>query len=293
MALLFVVDQLNLVYRNYFALLSKGLATSKGVPSGTVFGFVNSILLLHDQFISTQGAQALIAGDGDGNWRREIYPHYKEVHHELPDEFYVELSAIDEFIQLFGLHSIRVTMFEADDVMATLVRMMTELNTGVALVTNDKDLAQCVSDAKHVALLRATGAGYEWMQEKEVLAKFGVEAHQIPDYLALVGDPGDGIPGIKGIGEKTAASMLKEYGSLENLLDNTSLLSDRHRVKLEQLKEHARVYKQLATCRTDVPLDQCVTPPTVAIDHNGLEDFARKWELQSLTTWVTKQRGGE
>jgi len=285
MPVCFTVDHRNLLFRSWYALKDKGLSTIDGRPSGGVFGYVNSILGLVS---SMQIMYMLVADDSETNWRKELFPHYKEHSHELPDEFFVEAKAVEEFLQLLGVERVQVDGYEADDIMASIACELSGRGWGVALVTNDKDLAQCVCDAKNVAILRAAQTGYEWMQELDVYKKFGVHATQIPDYLALVGDPSDGIPGIRGIGEKTASALLLAHESLEGILDHVADLPDRFRVKLQQLEKHVRVYKELATCKTNAW--EYVQPMIRSTpDFNGLDRFAREWELVRLQEWVKER----
>jgi len=243
---LVVIDVANALYRAFFAL--PPLRNASGTPTGAVFGFANMLRKLIRE--EKPDAIAVAMDPRGGGFRRELFAGYKATRDAQPEDLSVQLPLARELIDAWKLPVLEVQGFEADDVIATLA---TQAPPGweVVIVSSDKDLMQLVGG--RVVLLDS-------MKDKrigpaEVAERFGVPPEQLLDVRALVGDTSDNIPGVKGIGEKGAAALISEYGTLENLLANAGeLKAKKAREALLAQADAARLSKQLATLRTDVPL---------------------------------------
>ncbi|MBM4382957.1 MAG: DNA polymerase I [Deltaproteobacteria bacterium] len=243
---LVVIDAANALYRAFFAL--PPLRSPSGVATGAVFGFANMLRKLVRE--EKPDAIAVAMDPRGGSFRRELYPEYKATRDAQPEDLSAQLPLARELIDAWKLPVLEVKGFEADDVIATLA---TTAPAGweVVIVSSDKDLMQLVGG--RVVL-------YDGMKDKrigpaEVTERFGVGPEKLLDVRALVGDSSDNIPGVKGIGEKGAAALITEYGTLENLLAHASdVKAKKAREALLAQADAARLSKQLATLRTDVPL---------------------------------------
>jgi len=243
---LVVIDAANALYRAFFAL--PPLRSPSGAPTGAVFGFANMLRKLIRE--EKPDAIAVAMDPRGGSFRRQLFPGYKATRDAQPEDLTAQLPLARELIDAWRLPVLEVAGFEADDVIATLAATAPP-NWEVVIVSSDKDLMQLVGG--RVVLLDS-------MKDKrigpaEVVERFGVPPEQLLDVRALVGDPSDNIPGVKGIGEKGAAALITEYGTLENLLSRAGeVKAKKAREALLAQPDAARVSKQLATLRSDVPL---------------------------------------
>ena len=243
---LVVIDAANALYRAFFAL--PPLRSPGGAPTGAVFGFASMLRKLVRE--ERPDAIAVAMDPRGGSFRRQLFPAYKATRDAQPEDLTAQWPLARELIEAFRLPVLEVPGFEADDVIATLARI-TPPEWEVLIVSSDKDLMQLVGG--RVALLDS-------MKDKrigpaEVVERFGVGPDKLLDVRALVGDPSDNIPGVKGIGEKGAAALITEYGTLENLLARAGeVKAKKAREALLQQADNARLSKQLATLRSDVPL---------------------------------------
>jgi len=248
-----LLDGSSYIYRAYYGV--RDVATSGGMPANAVLGFTRMLLtLLQEQ--RPDYLAVVFDPPRDGIFRREIYPEYKANRDAMPEELALQIPYIRRLLQALNIQALETPGFEADDVIATLARRYAADGVEVTVVTGDKDLLQIVDD--RVSLL-------DTMKERrsgprEVLDRFGVPPELVADVLGLAGDSSDNIPGVPGIGEKTASELVRRFGSLEEVLQWRSMVSGRQRRwNLQTYADQARLSKTLATVRYDVPLDVSLT----------------------------------
>jgi len=256
---LFLVDGHALIYRAFFALISRPLRTSRGENTSAAWGVVNFLLRLQTRYRPDYLIWILDAGD---SFRTQRYAEYKSTRAKLGEElradFDLALEQVSALLAAFRVPMLSAAGYEADDVIATIARSEASAGRQVVIVSGDKDFHQLVGP--HIALLnpgRGGPAGVEehWVDERNASERLGVAPHQVPDYLALVGDTSDNVPGVKGIGEKGAVQLLQQYGDLENLLAHAAELpGKRPREALQQYAAEARLSLELVTLKTDVPV---------------------------------------
>jgi DNA polymerase-1 len=249
---LFLIDAYAVIYRSYYALIKAPRINSKGKNTSAIFGFINT---LEDILKRENPTHIAIAFDPAGpTFRHEIYEKYKAQREETPEVIRESIPIIKEIINAYNIPILEVPRYEADDVIGTIAKQAKNQNFDVYMMTPDKDYGQLVSD--HIYIYRPKyGGGYETMGIKEVLEKFSITSiEQVTDLLGLMGDSSDNIPGCPGIGEKTAAKLLKKYESIENLLTKTEELKGAIKSKIEENAEQIRFSKYLATIITDVPI---------------------------------------
>jgi DNA polymerase-1 len=256
---LFLVDGHALIYRAFFALISRPLRTSRGENTSAAWGVVNFLLRLQTKYQPDYLIWVLDAGD---SFRTQRYPEYKSTRAKLGEElqadFDLALEQVTALLAAFRVPVLAVQGYEADDVIATLARRESGAGRQVVIVSGDKDFHQLVGP--RIALLnpgRGGPAGVEehWVDEHNAIERLGVPPRQVPDYLALVGDTSDNVPGVRGIGEKGAVQLLQQYGDLETLIAHAAELpGKRAREALQQYAAEARLSLELVTLKTDVPL---------------------------------------
>ena len=214
---LFLIDGNSLVYRAFFAL-PEAIATSAGEPTNAIFGFASMLVKL----ITEYGVEpTIVAWDAGISGRNEIYPDYKAGRQSRPDLLREQWPAFDPLVEAFGYRNARLEGFEADDVIATLAERARGRGIPVTIVTGDRDAFQLVDEAGLITVM-ATARGItetKLYDRAAVLERYGIAPEQIPDFYGLKGDTSDNIPGVPGIGEKTAAELLQRFGSLEAVLD--------------------------------------------------------------------------
>ncbi|HIF92275.1 MAG: DNA polymerase I [Myxococcales bacterium] len=244
---LVVIDGANAIYRAFFAI--PNLRAPDGTPTGAAYGFVTMLIKVLREENPTH---IVIASDPrGGSFRRDIYPEYKAGRDAQPEDLTVQFPIVSELCAAFGVQMLEVPKFEADDVIATLVETAPE-GAEVCIVSTDKDLMQLVRPG--VEMLDS-GKGRR-IDAAAVVERFGVPPSQLLDVRALVGDPSDNIPGVKGIGEKGAAKLILEFGSLDRLLEQADQVkAKRAREGLQAHADDARLSRELSTLRSDVPLD--------------------------------------
>lgn len=249
---LFLIDAYALIYRSYYAFLKNPRINSKGVNTSAVFGFVNSL----EEVIKREAPTHIAIGfDPSGpTFRHEAYEQYKAQREETPEVIRQSVPLIKEIIHAYRIPILEVPGFEADDVIGTIARQAAAKGFEVYMMTPDKDYGQLVDE--HIYMYRPKfGGDYEVLGVPEVLAKYNLAStEQVIDLLGLMGDSSDNIPGCPGVGEKTAQKLLAEFGSIENLLQNTDKLKGAQKKKVEENREQILFSRFLATIRTDVPI---------------------------------------
>jgi DNA polymerase-1 len=242
---IWLVDGHHLAYRSYFAF--EKLTTSRGEPTQAIFGFLRTLLKL----LKEDGDCVIVVFDPPTRtFRHDAFEEYKANRAVTPDDFYPQLEKIKELVDLMGLRRLEVPGYEADDVIGTLARKAELEGYPVRILTGDRDSFQLLSEAVQVMLPDG-----RLMNPQAVQEKYGVTVAQWVDYRSLVGDSSDNLPGAKGIGEKTAARLLQEWGSLEALYANLEALSPKVRASLEQSRDNIRLSRALSEIHTDLPIE--------------------------------------
>ena len=250
---LFLIDAYALIFRGYYAFIKNPRINSKGLDTSAILGFTNS---LFDVIKREKPDYLAVCFDKGGSKDRlKIYDQYKANRDETPEAIKISVPIIEKILKSLGITILVKEGFEADDIIGTISKKAKAENYETYMVTPDKDFAQLVNES--VFMYRPVfGGGYETWGVEEVLEKFEVsDTSQVIDFLAMKGDSVDNIPGLPGVGDKTAKKFIKEYGSIEGLLENTSKIKGKLREKIELNKESGLLSKKLATIITDVPID--------------------------------------
>ncbi len=281
---LFLIDGSSFVYRAFYAL--PFLSNSKGIPTHAVYGFarmLNKILKEHSpEYI------AVVFDAGKETFRTKKFKEYKAHRPKMPQELLVQLPYIKRLIKVMGLPLIELEGFEADDIIATIAEKAKKEGFKIIIVSPDKDLLQLVNKQTVVY----DPLKDRFFSELEVMKKFGILPHQIPDFLALVGDPSDNVPGIKGVGKKTALELINKFGSLEEIYKRLDSIKPSLKKKLVEAKEDAYLSKELVTVKKDVdiPLELenfKIAPP----DWEALKKLYIELEFSSLLKELPQEKG--
>ena len=250
---LFLLDAFALIFRGYYAFIKNPRINSKGMDTSAIMGFTNSLL---DVIKREKPDHLAVCFDRGGSVARtESFPEYKANRQETPEAIKIAVPIIEEILKAMKIPAVVLAGYEADDIIGTLAKQAEKEGYKTFMVTPDKDFAQLVSE--NIFMYRPRfGGGYETWGIAEVQEKFGVERpEQVIDFLGMMGDSVDNIPGLPGVGEKTAKKFLAQYGSMENLLANTADLKGKMKEKVEGAKELGILSKELATIMLDVPVE--------------------------------------
>ncbi len=291
----YLIDGSGYIFRAYYALppLSR---KSDGLPTGAVSGFCSMLFKLLEESRSDNSANkpthfAVIFDSARKNFRNDIYSEYKANRTEAPDDLVPQFKYIRESVKAFNLPSIELLNYEADDLIATYAKQITDAGGKVTVISSDKDLMQLVSDKIRL---------YDPMKnkvigEKEVLEKFGVKPHQVIDVQSLAGDSSDNIPGVPGIGVKTAAELINKYKNLDTLLEKASeIKQNKRRETLLENKDKALLSKQLVTLKKDVPIKDDPNSFIIReVKKDNLYNFLREMEFNRLLSQAISFYGEE
>ena len=285
---LFLIDGSGYIFRAYYALPPL-YRKSDGLPTGAVNGFCNMLYkLLEDTNRDLKPSHlAVIFDSARKTFRNDIYNEYKANRGEAPEDLIPQFDIIKKSVSAFGIQSIELAGYEADDIIATYTRVATERNWEVSIVSSDKDLMQIVSnDVKMIDTMKNKTIG-----PNEVIEKFGVMPDKVIDVQALAGDSSDNIPGAPGIGVKTAAILINEYGSLDNLLKNCDQIKqNKRRETLQNFQEQIILSKQLVTLKNDVEnIPEVDELEQKKIDIENLVPFLIDLELNKLADRLKKK----
>ena len=259
-----LIDGNNLLFRSYYATAYKGsiLRNSKGFPTNALFGFVNML----NKIISEENpSYMMIAFDKGKTFRHEKYKEYKDGRKETPDELKKQFPVAKEIAKAMGIPCFEIDEYEADDIIGTFAKEV-DLNDNfiATIISSDKDLLQLISDDVEVKLLKSND--YIRMNKNTFIETYGFTPEKITDLKGIMGDASDNIPGVKGIGEKGAISLIQKYGKIENIYNNIEEIKGKTKEKLLNDKENAFFSKELATIYKDVPIDKDLTK----IKYNGI-----------------------
>ena len=251
---IFFIDAYALIFRGYYAFIKNPIVNSNGLNTSAVYGFMNSLL---DLFKREKPQYVAVCFDKGGSVSRsDIFPDYKANRLETPEAITLGIPYIKAILNAMDIPSIELEGYEADDIIGTLAKKAEKDGFNVFMVTPDKDFAQLVT--KNIFMYRPARMGndVEIMGIEEVNKKFEIEnPKQVIDYLGMVGDSVDNIPGLQGVGDKTAKKFIKEFGSIENLLENTNKIKGKLREKIEANKGLGLLSKKLARIILDVPVE--------------------------------------
>lgn len=276
-----LVDGNNLLFRSFYATAYQGIImrNSKGFPTNALYGFIN---MMNKIIKEEQPSYILVAFDKGKTFRHDKYLEYKAGRMEMPDELRLQFPKAKEVLDAFGIKHFEIDNYEADDIIGTLAKRVDEEDEFIAtIVSSDKDLLQLISDEVTVKLLKQSG--HIMMTREEFKNTYQVEPIRMIDLKALMGDSSDHIPGVKGIGEKTAISLLAKYGSLDELYNNIDSVSGKTKEKLLADKDNAYMSYDLATIYRDVPIDFTLEDCKYKfVNNDKLREILEELEFHSL-----------
>jgi len=282
---LYLIDGHALAYRMYFALTAGGSSqrwqNSKGEPTAGIYGFARELVRVIEQ---EKPEYLAVAFDVGKTFRDKIFPEYKATREKMPDDLRSQITRIREMVDAFHIPRLEMDGYEADDVLGSVAKIAVEQGLGVKIITGDRDLLQLVNERTTVYL---AGDDSTYVTDADVKKKLGVNPNQVVDYKAIVGDTSDNIPGIKGVGEKTAVSLIEKFGTLDSIYENLEQVEKRWKTKFEEHKEAAYMSRDLARIETNLKLkfnleDAKVKP----FDGAKLEAFFKEMEFKTLINKV-------
>ena len=289
---LYILDGYALIYRAYFAFIHRPLTDRDGNNVSAVYGFFSAVFALRRAYKAEKIAVAL---DPAGpTFRHEQYPAYKANRDPAPEDLHAQVPLIEEILGHLGIPVLRLDRYEADDVIGAVAEICRREGRTCRLVSADKDLMQLVDE--NIRLLRPEkGGGFRELGPAEILEEKGVRPDQIIDYLALIGDASDNIPGVAGIGPKTAAVLLAEWGNLDNLYKNVEKAAKGARLtKLIDGRESAYFSQDLVTIRTDLPVaDELAGMDDLPMDFPAAAEKFRERDLKTLAGEIDRLSGGK
>lgn len=284
---LFLLDAYALIYRSYYAFLKNPRINSKGLNTSAIMGFVNT---LNEVITKEKPTYMAVAFDHGKTFRHEAFPAYKAQREETPEDIRASVPIIKDILEAYHIPVLQADGFEADDVIGTLATAAGREGIETYMLTPDKDYGQLVGGNVYIYRPRH-GGGYDTLGESEVTQKYGIATTaQVIDLLALMGDSADNFPGCPGVGEKTAAKLITQFGSIDNMLAHTDEIKGKLREKVEGAVDDIRMSRFLATIRTDVPIaldleKMKMTSP----DEERLEKIFQELEFRALTDKIIKK----
>lgn len=270
---LFLLDAYALIYRAYYALIRSPRVTSKGFNTSAIFGFCNT---LEEVLKKENPGYIAVCFDpaGGHTFRHEAYPEYKAQRDKQPEDITLSVPYIKRILAAYNIPVIEVPQYEADDVIGTLSRKAESEGFTTYMMTPDKDYGQLVTPKVFMYRPSLRGQGFEIRGPEQVCERYGINSpSQVIDLLALEGDASDNIPGCPGVGEKTAAKLIQDWGSVDNLLENTDKLKGALKTKIENNTEQIRFSKFLVTIKTDVPVD--IDPETLRRTEPDIDELIK------------------
>lgn len=287
---LYLLDGYSVIYRSYFAFIRNPLRNSRGENTSAVFAFFRTMLSIFREYEPRHFA--VVLDSIEQTFRHKQYDAYKATRDKTPEDLHAQIPRIEAILDALGVPKVRSEGYEADDVMATLATRCRDEGRGCYVISGDKDLLQLVGGPVKV-LKPGTNSRLEELDREGVIAHWKVAPEQILDYLSLVGDSSDNVPGVKGIGEKTAASLLQEYSTLDGIYENlNSISSSSRRQKLEEGRESAYMSRDLITLVRDVPvsltMEELALPP---LNLDAALPLLEAEEMQSLIDEIRETLG--
>lgn len=286
---IFLIDGTALAYRGYFAFIRNPLRNSKGKNTSAVYGVANSLLKMRRE--EKPDYWLFVFDRPEPTFRDELFEHYKATREPTPDELIEQLPIVKDLAHNLGCKLIEMAGFEADDLIATLTKKALAHDFDVVIASGDKDLMQLVNDRVSIYNPRKAGAEIEWLDPAGVKEKFGVPPHQVRDVLALMGDNSDNVPGIPGIGPKTAVELILQFGDLETTLKAAPTIKRASlKEKLETYADQARLSLRLVTLHEDCPVEW--TPEewrATTLDEKVAARLFAELEFKSLIKWLSPE----
>jgi len=289
--ILYLIDGHALAYRMYFALTAGGSnqrwQTSKGEPTAGIFGFARELMRIIEQ---EKPEYMAVAFDTGKTFRHEMFSDYKATRAKMPEDLRPQIERIREMVDIFNLPRLEMEGYEADDVLGSVARVAAEQGLGVKIITGDRDLLQLVNERTAVYV---AGDDKTYVTDQDVAnSKFGIPPHQVVDYKAIVGDKSDNIPGVPGVGEKTALRLLEKYGTLDGIYAHQEEIETRWRTKFEAGKDSAYMSRDLAAIHTDLPVKLDLEHARAnRFDSAALEAFFTELEFRTLIKKVAELSG--
>lgn len=289
---LYLIDGHALAYRMYFALTAGGSSarwqSSKGEPTAGIYGFARELIRIIEQ---EKPEYIAVAFDVGKTFRDEIFPEYKGTREKMPDDLRPQIGRIREMVDAFNIPRLEMEGFEADDVLGSIARIANEQGLGVKIITGDRDLLQLVNERTTVYL---AGDDQNYITEEDVIKKLGVRPNQVVDYKALVGDKSDNIPGVAGVGEKTAITLLEKFQTLDNIYSHMDEVENRWKTKLEQNKDKAYLSYNLAKIKTDIDVKLDLQHAKADdLDFEAIGAFFQEMEFRTLLKTLDRLSGKE
>ena len=284
---LFLFDAYALIYRSYYAFMKAPRINSKGLNTSCIMGFCNT---LNEILTKEKPTHIGVAFDHGKTFRHEAFPAYKAQREETPEDIKLSVPIIKKILEAYHIPILQVDGFEADDVIGTIATQAGKKGIKTYMLTPDKDYGQLVSE--NVFMYRPQhGGGYEILGATEIEEKYGISSPlQVIDLLALMGDSADNFPGCPGVGEKTAVKLINQFGSVENLMENSAEVKGKLREKVENAVEDIKMSKFLATIRTDVPIELNMDDlKLVEADSAKLDEIFTELEFKSFANRVLKK----
>lgn len=286
---LFIIDSYSSIFKSYYAMARNPLTNKAGENVSAVFGYFSTLLSVFKEF--NPDYVVICADSGGGSFRDQLYPDYKAHRTEAPEDLKSQFIKIEEGIRISGIVYLSLNGYEADDIIASVANHFAHENElQIYIFSTDKDFMQIISD--NIFLMRSSNKNMERIvfDKEKVLKEKGVTTSQFIDYQALCGDSIDNIPGVKGIGEKTAIALIQKYNSLEGIYENLNLLPKGQKEKLENQRDQAFMSRVLATLKTDIKINVSLKEMSFdKINFNGMSSFFTRSGFSSLVKIVEKE----
>jgi DNA polymerase I len=277
-----LIDGFSLVFRAYHALQRTGMQSATGEPTFAVFAFSNILLSILEK--NAPGSIAVVFDTKEPTFRHELYKEYKAHRDAFPDDLVPQFERIKSLIDMMGIKQVSLAGYEADDIIGTLAKKESEKGNDVLCVTSDKDYFQLVNDKVRILRPGRDAGSYDEYDAAKVKEKFGVEPPLVVDVLALMGDSSDNVPGVKGVGEKTAIPLVEQFRSVEGIYENIESIEKKGiRTKLEDNRDMAFLSKKLVTIITDVPVSVSASDLVPnAMDFQDIDTFCSELGFTTL-----------
>lgn len=292
---LYLIDGHALAYRTYFALTAAAgegrFMTQSGEPTAGVYGFTSVLLRLLEQ---DQPEYLAVVFDKGLTFRDEIFPEYKATREKMPEDLRPQIERIRQIVQAFEIPILEAEGYEADDVLGTVAHKVAGEGIQVYILTGDRDLLQLANENTTIQLSGSRLSEAEDYGPQEVHDKYGIDVSKFVDYKALIGDKSDNIPGVYGVGEKTAISLLSEYEDLDEIYAHLGKVKTRFRNKLEEGREDAYLSRQLSQIRTDAPVEVNLEACKVGtLDREQISSLFRELEFRTLVDRLPQEETGQ